>query len=156
MSIKKLAGILACGWIAICMASAVQAAGCGCGGMSNQSYKSLCGPACYSPPGCTLSPGCCECPPTACDNAWEGYCQHKAKWQAYFKTVGTPRPSYYSGNRGCYGMPTRAAREVSADCVLTPDAAAPAVVPEPAKQTLPPAPAPEKTTRSKVLYPWMR
>jgi hypothetical protein len=152
---QQLVGAIAGGLILVCMAAAVQA-DCGCGGMSNRSYNSLSGPPCFSPPGCSLAPGCCECPPSACDNAWAGYCQHKAKWQAYFTKVGTPRPSYYYGNYGncgrC-GSPTPAVREVPAEDSPAPK---PAVAPEPAKPAMPPAPAPEKTSRAKVLYPWMR
>ena len=60
-------------------------------------------PACAGPAGYNLAPGCCECPPSACDNAWAGYCQEKARWQAFWARVGTPRPkcgtavSYTSG-----------------------------------------------------------
>ena len=49
-------------------------------------------PACAGPIGYNLKPGCCECPPTACDNAWAGYCQEKARWQAFWARVGTPKP----------------------------------------------------------------
>ena len=57
-----------------------------------RSYRAYRGPACYSPNGYNLTPGCCISPPSACDNAWDGYCQEKAKWQAYFTPGrGTPR-----------------------------------------------------------------
>jgi hypothetical protein len=29
----------------------------------------------------------------ACDNAWDGYCQEKARWHAFFYRVGTPKPT---------------------------------------------------------------
>jgi hypothetical protein len=81
--------------------SAITYAGCAsCGGSDMGSYRSYRGSACYSPPGYCLAPGCCECPPSACDNAWDGYCQEKAKWQAYFTQVGTPRPYHH----GCPAM----------------------------------------------------
>jgi hypothetical protein len=67
-------------------------AGCAnCGGNDAGSYRAYCGPACFSPPGFCLAPGCCECPPSGCDNAWDGYCQEKARWQAFFARVGTPK-----------------------------------------------------------------
>jgi hypothetical protein len=152
MRMKNFLRATAGGLILIGIALAAQA-DCGCGGMSNRSYNSLSGPPCFSPPGCTSAQGCCECPPSACDNAWEGYCQHKAKWQAFFTKVGTPPPSYYYGHRGNYGTPTPAMREIPADSVPSPK---PAAAPETGKPPLPPAPTPEKTTRIKVLYPWAR
>jgi hypothetical protein len=145
-------GAIAGSLMLMCMAS-VTWADCGCGGMSNRSYNSLSGPPCFSPPSGCLTPGCCECPPTACDNAWAGYCQHKAKWQAYFTKVGTPRPAYYYGNRCASpcGTPTPAAREAPAE-----PSPKPVVSPEPDNPPLPPEPTAEKTSRAKVLYPWMR
>jgi hypothetical protein len=72
--------------------SAIADAGCAtCGGNDMGSYRAYRGPACFAPPGYCLAPGCCECPPSACDNAWDGYCEEKAKWQAFFARVGTPR-----------------------------------------------------------------
>jgi hypothetical protein len=72
--------------------AAIAEAGCTtCGGNDMGSYRAYRGPACFSPPGYCLAPGCCECPPSACDNAWDGYCEEKAKWQAFFARVGTPR-----------------------------------------------------------------
>jgi hypothetical protein len=159
---KYLVGTIAGGLMLVSMAISVQAADCGCGGMSKKSYNSLSGPACFSPPGCYLAPGCCECPPSACDNAWDGYCQHKAKWQAFFTKVGTPPPSYYYGhcNRG-YGSPTPAVPMASETPTVKDAPIEPVPAPKPAvrpgsPQPVPPPPLPEKTTRTKVLYPWMR
>ncbi|MGW8256150.1 MAG: hypothetical protein ACWGMZ_01560 [Thermoguttaceae bacterium] len=68
------------------------AAGCiNCGGNDAASYRAYSGGACFAPPGFCTAPGCCQCPPSACDNAWAGYCQHKARWQAYFYNVGVPK-----------------------------------------------------------------
>jgi hypothetical protein len=146
-------GAIAGGLVLACMAVAAQA-DCGCGGMSKRSFYSLSGPPCFSPPGCGVSsPGCCECPPSACDNAWEGYCQHKAKWQAFFTKVGTPRPSYYYGRYGCGGTPTPAVKDMPVDETPSPK---PAPAADSVKPLPPPIPAPEKTSRAKVLYPWMR
>ncbi|MGA2062731.1 MAG: hypothetical protein ABSG67_19845 [Thermoguttaceae bacterium] len=81
--------------------SSITYAGCAsCGGNDMGSYRSYRGPACYSPAGYCLAPGCCECPPSDCDNAWDGYCEEKAKWQAFFTRVGTPRVHY----NGCPAM----------------------------------------------------
>lgn len=75
--------------------SLAQAACPTCNGQDNIGYRTYCGPACFTPPGYCMAPGCCECPPSACDNAWEGYCGTKARWQAFFYRVGTPCPSRY-------------------------------------------------------------
>lgn len=71
-----------------------------CNGAMTARYRALSGPACYSPPGYYLTPGCCENSRPCCDNAWAGYCQRKAKVQAFWAKVGTPkpprcRPAYY-------------------------------------------------------------
>ena len=44
-----------------------------------------------------LVAGCCECAPGACDNAWDGYCEQKARWQAFWARLGTPRAPRYAG-----------------------------------------------------------
>jgi hypothetical protein len=94
------------GWTAavsllILFNSAITYAGCAsCGGNDTGGYRSYRGPAGFSPPGYCLAPGCCECPPSACDNAWDGYCEEKAKWRAYFAQVGTPRVHHH----GCPTM----------------------------------------------------
>jgi hypothetical protein len=49
---------------------------CGCGGFP---AASLSAGACGGVAGYGLMPGCCECPPSCCDNAWAGYCQEKAR-----------------------------------------------------------------------------
>jgi hypothetical protein len=152
-----LLGLVASGLMLVCAAGTAWAGDCHCGGMSNRSYQSLSGPPCFSP--LNLAPGCCECPPSACDNAWAGYCQHKAKWQAYFAQVGTPRAGCYSSCRSgrcasSCGTPTPAVREVPASPAET--TPTPAVSAGPEEPPLPPLPAAEKTSRIKVLYPWMR
>ena len=58
-------------------------------GVGNGQYEALCAPACASSPGYNLTPGCCQCQPHCCDNAWEGYCQNKARWQSFWQLVGT-------------------------------------------------------------------
>jgi hypothetical protein len=134
-------------------------AGCGCGGPSPQSYNSLSGPACFSPPGCAVAPGCCECPPTACDNAWDGYCQEKAKWQAFFSRVGTGHASCCPPRHCASAQPTPVTSETSPKTEV-PVRPAPAVQNRPAVNVapavVPPTPAAEKTTRARVLYPWSR
>ena len=45
-------------------------------------------PACRGPIFGT-EPGCCEHPPTPCDNAWAGFCQEKLKWKQFWYKVGS-------------------------------------------------------------------
>ncbi len=150
--------------IAITATASFAGGGCAsCNGESNRAYRSYQGPACYSPPGFCMSPGCCECPPSACDNAWDGYCEEKARWQAFWTRFGTPKPS------GSYCGPARSSCSTSPYCVTpnagcatetvrpttnpTPTPAAPGLSPQAA-----PAPAPPKSTDAawKATYPWMR
>ncbi|MBN2579757.1 MAG: hypothetical protein JXB10_12275 [Pirellulales bacterium] len=139
-------------------------AGCSCGGVSAGNYYAYCGPACYGPPGFCLVPGCCECPPTACDNAWAGYCQEKARWQAFWTRVGTPRPPRIPRHCYCWDLPMPATEK---ECDRAPsETPLEETSPEPASSTVPgilpsppslpvPAVPPERTTR-RVYSPWMR
>jgi hypothetical protein len=89
---RLMAFALAAAMVAGSWAAAVGYAGCqGCG-KSVVGGGAFCGPACSSPNGYTLSPGCCENTQPCCNNAWEGYCEHRAKVQAFWANVGTPRP----------------------------------------------------------------
>jgi hypothetical protein len=54
-------------------------------------YGVLCADVCCSTPAYCLVPGCCEDPKHCCDNAWAGYCDHRAKVDAFWSRVGTPR-----------------------------------------------------------------
>jgi hypothetical protein len=120
----------------------VFAAGCSsCNGNDYTGYKTYRGSACYTPPGYCLAPGCCECPPSACDNAWDGYCEEKAKWQAYLSCAGVQRIHHC----GSYGM---ISENVPGNYPMS---GQPAIDPQPtlAKPIMPaipnaPSPAPDK------------
>lgn len=96
-------------WIAAMMLLGVfsgmaQGAGadCGCRGaapMGLPSYAALCGGACCSPTGFALSPGCCEYAKPCCENAWAGYCEHRAKVDAFWSRVGVPKGHRCGGGR---------------------------------------------------------
>ena len=50
----------------------------------------------YGAPACGaplfgFTPGCCEFPPSLCDNIWDGYCQEKARRSAFWQRFGTGR-----------------------------------------------------------------
>ena len=49
-----------------------------------------------------LQPGCCDCKPTACDNAWDGFCEEKARRSAFWTRVGTG--SGGTGGIGGFGV----------------------------------------------------
>ena len=110
--------------------------------------------ACCSPCGYCLAPGCCEYQRHCCDNSWAGYCQHRARVEAFWARAGVPklccRPA------GCWGAPTAPmpgfrrrgccapAASVSPMPVPRP---APRLEPRPAVEPLPPlAPAPASLT----------
>jgi len=59
----------------------------GCSTCGNCQGSGFAAPPCGAP--LYGTPGCCECPPGPCDNAWDGYCEHKAFWQAIWHNVGT-------------------------------------------------------------------
>jgi hypothetical protein len=44
---------------------------------------------CHSGPVYSLSPGCCESRHHCFDNAWDGYCQERARRDAFWCKVGT-------------------------------------------------------------------
>lgn len=139
--------------IIIFVQTAYASSGCStCAGNDVRSYRSYRGPACFAPPGYCLAPGCCICPPSACDNAWDGYCEEKAKWQAYFTLVGTPRAHYYGGGAIGSSESCNNSQEHQADVEAQPTPAA--------KSTIPPAPSPPVMTPKKSTWnmtiPWFR
>jgi len=56
-----------------------------------------CQAKCCAGPPYSFSPGCCEAHRHCCDNAWDGYCQERAYWDAIWYKVGT-RPSCSCAN----------------------------------------------------------
>jgi hypothetical protein len=91
--------------------------------------------ACVAAAGSPLSPGCRGCQTSRCDNVWAGYCQQKAKWQAFWSRVGTPRPI-------CPPMKHGVLRPVSGSH----DPGLPAQAPMPATLTEPPGRDPEPSS----------
>jgi hypothetical protein len=130
-------------------------AGCGGGSAGWQGYQgALSGEACYSPPGYSTGyaahPGNCgENQRPCCNNAWDGYCAHHARVQAFWTQVGVPK------TRCCPAavrrMPMRPCAESSAPAVQQTPAVAPvpaspsAPQPTPAAAPLPPPPSPPPT-----------
>jgi hypothetical protein len=94
---------------------------------------------CAGPPGYCLAPGCCEDHRYCCDNAWAGYCEHRARVDAFWARVG--QPNAYGCRRTCVQapMPCYCSGEPSATPVMQPT---PATRPTPALQPIPATPAP--------------
>jgi hypothetical protein len=88
---------------------------------------------CAGPIGYCLTPGCCEHTRRCCDNAWAGYCEHRAKVEACCANAGNhcrracrQAPMAYSG---CDGPNSNGA--------LQPTPAVPAPAPAPAPHAPP-------------------
>ncbi len=86
----RWSGLLACcvAMFALAGFTATSQAAClGCGqGTVVSPWESE---ACASPAGYTLAPGCCPEHRRCCDNAWAGYCEHRAKVEACWARAGT-------------------------------------------------------------------
>ncbi len=62
-----------------CMQPATAAAPCNC----------PCHMKCHPAPAYNLAPGCCEPRRHCFDNAWDGYCEQRARWDTFWCKVGT-------------------------------------------------------------------
>lgn len=128
-----------------------------------EQYHTLGAPACASP-FLGWVPGCYECPPSACDNAWATYCHEKAKWKAFWSRVGTgafcyrPMPVAYQPTPAIY-QPTGHALPAIPDAPDLPEEQLQPVGPvepeEPIRLPPVPEPVPEETT-SQLSRPWRR
>jgi len=138
--------------------STIADAGCSsCIGNDGGSYRAYRGGACFSPPGYSLAPGCCVCPPSACDNAWDGYCEEKARWQAYFTQVGTPR-LHYCGCSSIVPVTTSCNSSKNPPAVETQPKPAVEPQPKPAVKSQPASPpvlSPGQATRN-LTNSWFR
>jgi hypothetical protein len=94
-------------------------------------------------PGYSLAPGCCEQSRRCCDNAWAGYCEHRAKVEAFWARVGVPKSHVRAA--ACRQAPTVPCDADSARAVEPTPAIPPASV-----SRLPSLPATEKATRKPV------
>jgi hypothetical protein len=105
--------------------------------------------ACASPCGHCLVPGCCEGHRRCCDNAWAGYCDHRAKVEDFWSRVGTPK--MYARSRPCRNalMGECAQCESNAVPSLQPTPAVPAPSPSP----MPTPAAPAKPGRTVYNFP---
>ena len=95
--------------------------------------------ACAGPAGYCLVPGCCEETRHCCDNAWAGYCDHRARVDAFWARVGTPHACPHT--RPCRQAPMYCGSPCDACYTgsMQPTPAAPSSAPTPA-----PTPVPNK------------
>ena len=122
------------------VASLVQAGCTGCSGSADYGNPALGAEPCCSPPGYCMAPGCCEVYKPCCDNAWAGYCEHKAKVQAFWARVGVKKPKTRRSFFSCFPW-CRPCYEEPLPC----EAPTPAVAPIPNDEpTTPIAPMPEE------------
>jgi hypothetical protein len=108
----------------------------------------LSGEAGCSPPGLALSAWrgpscCCANQQPCCDNAWDGYCQHHARAQAFWTQVGVPKtrccPCYMPRTQMtvCGGCPQCSPATVQPTPSPAADAPAPSVQRIPAMTPVP-------------------
>lgn len=119
--------------------------------------RGLGGEACFSPCGYELVPGCCEDVRHCCDNAWAGYCDHRARVDAFWAKVGMPK-AYGHGPcarpvRDAYGTSTSATPcQTTPTPAVKPLSGSPTPAPNAAREldTAPMPPTPSDTgSRSK-------
>jgi hypothetical protein len=73
---------------------------------------------CHPAPAYNLAPGCCEPRRHCFDNAWDGYCEQRARWNTFWCKVGTGALYH------CTPYPTYDGRGVALEVQLRPAAAA--------------------------------
>lgn len=78
----------------------------------------FCEMKCHPAPAYNLAPGCCEARRHCFDNAWDGYCQQRARWDTFWCKVGTG--ALYP----CTPCATHDGRGVALEVQLRPSAAA--------------------------------
>jgi len=135
---------------AVCNGAASSALASGCRSCDGGELhgQSLAAPACCGPMFGT-TPGCCECPPSACDNAWDGFCQEKLCWKRLWYNIGTG--VHVHGRRAHLGRGDRVVeyRYVPSKQVETlPGVARPRTMPTSEATPEPPAPRPEPESRT--------
>jgi hypothetical protein len=109
-------------------------ASCNGGAANVWAMRGLGAEACASPCGHALVPGCCEDTRHCCDNAWAGYCDHRARVDAFWAKVGTPGAC----GHGCFSRPVR-----GASCDKCSSSGNGNASPTPAVKLLPAPPKPE-------------
>ena len=86
MSRTNWAFAVFCAALVVAMSGPMGVAGCvNCEGGPAAGFGA---PACRGPMFGT-EPGCCEHPPSPCDNAWDGFCQEKLRSKQFWSKVGT-------------------------------------------------------------------
>ena len=91
-----------------------------------EGYAGYAASACAAP-GYGMVPGCCELPPSCCDNVWDGYCQERGQRACGFRRASRCHPARYHfphamgaccGGPACECLdPGCAASEAAADAI---------------------------------------
>ena len=125
-TVGALAAVLVVG-----LAADLQAA-CGhCGGGGSVDYGA---PACGAPGYGSLTPGCCEYPPSCCDNIWDGYCEERRCGRGW---------GFCWPMAGCRKMST--CKTPASGCVTKPECVIPASEGGTVGEAVTPQPAPKAT-----------
>jgi hypothetical protein len=103
--------------------------------------------ACAAPAGYALAPGCCEEHRQCCDNAWDGYCEHRARVEACWARAGT-KASYYGCQPWRFPWPTSCVSSDSCTSCTTP-----VVQPSPTPAAVPTIAPPARIDKSS-RYPY--
>jgi hypothetical protein len=103
---------------------------------------------CCGPIGYCLGPGCCEYRRHCCDNAWAGYCEEKARSEAFWANFCNPCGG--SCRRSCRQAPMAVYDSACPTSTVAPQPT-PAVQPAPAVPAHPPAPTPTPPAASPKL-----
>ena len=129
--------------IGLTSSAAGHESGCAqCNGGAGAAQAALAAEACAGPGGYTLVPGCCELSRHCCDNAWAGYCQHRAKVDAFWSRVGGPK--LHCRQAAGEPSPTAPCEEISPKAMQP----TPAVPPSPVAPALAPADGQKATQKS--------
>ena len=134
--------------------------GCGAGcGTVHRAY----GAGACAAPAYGWEQGCCEHPPSCCDNAWAGYCEEKARWEAYWRQVCSrhtaacyPRPAtvIYRQPTPATHLETPQEQEFVAPGVPRPaQPAAPTIAPSVPRRPSPASPRPRHPRSSRFPNP---
>ncbi|MBN2022699.1 MAG: hypothetical protein JW809_07875 [Pirellulales bacterium] len=108
----------------------------GCSGCGSGQASYYGAPACGAPGYGSMVPGCCQCPPSRCDDAWEGYCEERGRcwgWWMCRRPAMSCGPVVMHVAPGC-GVSSCGANAPSAD------PPAPTAAPAPSPVVLPAAP----------------
>jgi len=101
-----------------------------------------CSGACGAPAYGILVPGCCEHPPSCCDNVWAGYCAERARRRCFARAMMTTACPPMNDCITASNCPANVAGEVTRLPPVAPATPTADVAEEPATEEIPEAPEP--------------